>query len=231
MVTYKEYTAFDQQVHEWLDRNKKDGKVFTKKQIPPVITISREWGAEGSTISYKLQENLGESWRVWDKQIIGEIAKRAEVRNEVVKSIEEKSYSKIESFFRGFFTGESLNQSKYRRHMTNVLLALGHHGYAIILGRAANFVLPQAFRVRIVASRKFRIQGMQKKEKISEEEALFLMRQSDHERSDFVKQLYNADVNAPWNYDLCLKMNYIKPETAVDMIIQGAKDKLGKLTP
>ena len=114
--------------------------------------------------------------------------------------------------------------------MTSVVLALGHHGYAIILGRAANFVLPRAFRVRIVASRKFRIQDLQKKEKVSEEEALFLLRQSDHERSDFVKQLYNADVNAPWNYDLCLKMNYIKPETAVTMIIEGAKDKLGKLT-
>ena len=72
MVVYKEYTALDQQVHEWLDRNKQTEKFLSKKQLPPVITISREWGSEGSTIAYDLQKKLGEPWRVWDKQIIEE---------------------------------------------------------------------------------------------------------------------------------------------------------------
>ena len=83
--------------------------------------------------------------------------------------------------------------------------------------------------MRIVASRKFRIYTLQKQDKISEEEALYLMRQSDYEKSEFIKQVFNEAVNDPWHYDLCIKTNYIKPETIAGIIIDGASDKLGKL--
>lgn len=230
MIAYKEYQAIDAQVKEWLERNEKTAKALPKKQIPPVITISREWGSLGNKIAYLLRDRLGDPWRVWDKQIIGEIAKRAEVRNEVVKSIEKKGLSHFEAFFKNFFGVEVFEKSEYRKHVTSILLALGHRGYAIIIGRGGNFILPRAFRVRIVASRKYRMEHLKKEGKISEEEALYVMRQADHESSEFVKQVFDGDINAPWNYDLCLKTNYIKPETAVEMISSGAKDKLGKLT-
>lgn len=231
----KGYAIIDRQIKEWLNEKEvKDKRIIhngktLKNRLSPVITISREWGAGGTEIVKQLQEKLGSPWLIWDKQIIGEIAKRAEVRNDIVRSIEDKSFSVFESFFKGFFMREDLTQNEYRRHVTSILLALGHRGHAIIVGRGANFVLPQAFRVRLVASRKFRIQDMQKKEKVTEEEALFLIRQSDHERDEFVKQVFAGEINAPWNYDLCIKTNYIKPETVAEMIIQGAEDKLGSL--
>lgn len=229
MTAQKDYQMVDRQINEWLERNTKISSEVTKKTIPPVITISEEWGAGGSQIAQLIKKELGDPWRVWGKQIVGEIAKRADVRNEIVKSIEDNAYSRFESFFKGFFTSESFTQNEYRRHVTNILLALGHHGYAVILGRGSNFVLPRAFRVRIVASRKYRVNTLQKQDKVSEEEALYLMRQSDHEKSEFIKQVFNENINDPWNYDMCIKTNYIKPETAAKSIIESAKDKLGKL--
>jgi len=227
MITRTQQQLIDRQIQDWLSRNRK--KTEVKQKVHPVITISREWGAQGSEIASLIKEKLGERWQVWDKEIINAVAKKADVRSEMIKLVDEKSQSKFELFFKSFFGKEIFSQSEYRRHVTAILLALGHHGYTIILDRGSNFVLPYAFRVRVVASRKYRILSLQEKDKVTEEEALFLMRQSDHEKANFVKQVFNENLNDPWNYDLCIKTNYISEKTVAEIIVQGAKDKLGKL--
>ncbi len=230
MIVRKEYQIIDQQVREWIERNKKSKTHDNKQQIPPVITISREWGVGSHEVALKLRERLGADWRIWDKQIIGEIAQRADVRNEVVRSVEEGKQTQFEIFFRSIFGSDYLSHDEYRRHVASILIAIGHHGKAIILGRGANFILPRSFRVRLVGSRKYRIEHIQEKNRFTEEEALAVMRQSDHEKSQFVKQVYNEDINSPWHYDLCVKVNYIKTETIAEMILRGTEDKLGKLS-
>jgi len=227
METGKTLTELtEEQVKEWMAATQK--KVQQKEiKRGPVITISREWGSGGSKVAYLLKDKFGKPWQVWDKEILDEIQKNTEVNREVIESLDEKSKSAFENFVDNIFagTGRYFGIDDYRVNLVKVISRIGHFGYAVILGRGANFILPDAFRVRIVASRRKRVDVMEKYEEVSESEALLLMRRSDHEREDFVQRYFNSNINDPWNYDLCVKTSYLSPEAIAEMITLGVKEK------
>ena len=215
----------EQQVREWLVNVKKPVR---GERVTPVITISRELGSGGSKIAEIIKEKLGDPWKVWDKEILEEIQRMTEAKQEIVESLDEKSKSRFENFLEGLLNSDSrfFGIDDYKRNLVRVLLRIGHYGHAIILGRGANFILPNSFRVRVVASRRKRVEVLKKYEDFSYQEARLLMRQSDHEREEFVRRYFNESINSPWNYDLCIKTSYISPERAAEVIIKCAKDKL-----
>src|SRR4030043_1277953 len=88
------------QINEWIEMTKIPR---ANKKNPPVITISREWGSEGSGIAREIQRKLGEPWKIWDKQIIDEIAKKTDVRKEFIESLDERVHTEFEKFLGGFY--------------------------------------------------------------------------------------------------------------------------------
>jgi hypothetical protein len=218
----------EEQVKQWLILTKKEINKGGVRKNGPVITISRELGSGGYKIAQIIKNKLGEPWKIWDREILDEIHKLASVKKDIIESLDEKSKSRFENFLEGILSGESgfFGIDEYKKYLVQVLLRIGHFGNAIILGRGANHVLPNSFRLRMVASRKKRVEVLKEKEGFSEEEILYLIRESDHEREDFIKKYFNANINDPWDYDLCIKSSYISPEKAAEIIISCAKDKL-----
>ena len=104
------------------------------------LVISRECGSGGASLARFLSERL--KWQVFDREIVEEVARSAHVRRQLIESVDGRVRSGWGEFCRKIAEGEGFDRESYLYHLRQVILALGHHGDVIILGRGANYILP-----------------------------------------------------------------------------------------
>jgi len=94
------------------------------------------------------------------------------------------------------------------------------------MGRGANFLFPNALKVRIVSRMEDRVQAMVKYEHISAREAKKQIEASDKERTEFTQALFQHDPRKAHHYDVIIRTGKdIDVETATDAILVLAKKK------
>ncbi|MEN6372514.1 MAG: cytidylate kinase-like family protein [Armatimonadota bacterium] len=191
----------------------------------PVITISRQLGSGGRLVAGRLAERLG--WSLWDKDLVDAIAKNADVSHRIVADFDEKTISEIDILARTIAGEKEIGRFYYGHHLARVILAVARHGNAIILGRGANFLLTGALNVRIVASEELRIQSLMKYGEMSREEALDRIHESDRERAEFIRRLYNKDIEDTLAYDLVITLDELGIEGVAEIILVALQVKNG----
>ncbi len=192
----------------------------------PIITISREMGSGGKPIANIVAKRLGRKWKVYDKEIIDEITKESRLKKELIASIDEKKLPLAEELILEIFGRRLPNLSTYYRHLVHVLSLIGQRGYAIVLGRGANFIFPHALKIRVICEMQQRIYWEMTCEKISEKEAIKRIEKSDQERRDFIKTLFNHDIKKAHHYDLVIRTGpNLSIEDAADIIVDLAQRK------
>jgi cytidylate kinase len=193
----------------------------TKVTNPPLITISRQLGSGGTEIAQELGNRLG--WAVWDSKIINKIANDANVSREMVEHLDGRRISVFEEMARAIFSPTStLRWETYLKHLVGVIMSIGQQGKAIIVGRGANFILPEALNVRIIASFDYRIETMMKRYDISQQEAESRIVRSDQEKEEFIKKVFGTDIDDAAFYDLIIKMDELG-ENATQVIRTAAQ--------
>lgn len=200
----------------------------SEKKVLPLITISREMGAGGKPIAHLVAKKLGKKWRVYHKDLIDKIAKKAHLEKQLIKEIDEKNIPMIDKIIADFFGKRYPSLAVYHKNLVKVLSEISQRGYAIIIGRGANFLLPQAFNVRIIASMDQRIKWQMEFEKISKKEAIKRITKSDKQRLDFIQSLYQHDIRKAHHYDLIIRTGKNLPiDLAADLIVLAAKKRFG----
>jgi len=189
-----------------------------------VVTVSREMGSGGSEIAQVIACELG--WDLWDRQIVDEIARSAHVRTEVVESLDEHTRSEVLSILRELL-GDRLQEAGYRYHLAQVVLTIARHGNAVIVGRGANYLLPQAFNLRVVAPMAARAARVAHREGISRDDAEHRCHASDRERADFVRTLYGRDINNALDYDVVANTGHLQSADAAAMLAVGLRLRFG----
>jgi cytidylate kinase len=121
----------------------------------------------------------------------------------------------------------SVSHGTYLRRLTQILIALEREDNVLIVGRGAAFVLtdPGTLHVRVVAPMPCRIARLVQREGVSRSQAHRLLRASDEARARFVRQSFDADIDAPYHYDLTLNTAELSLEDAVEIILLGAGRK------
>lgn len=203
---------------------------FMKEKEPlmrgplPVITISREMGSGGKAIANLVAKRLGKNWKVYDQEIIDEIAREAHLERKLVKSIDEKRLPLADELILEIFGRRFMNMSGYYKHLVRVLSLIGQRGQAIVLGRGANFIFPQALKIRIICEMSQRVTWEMTYEGISRAEAIRRIDESDDERKDFVQTLFNHDHRKAHHYDMVIRTGpNLMIEDATDLIVELAK--------
>jgi len=203
----------DRRVTEWflLERARKEERKAEKQPVgvQPVITISRQYGAGGHSVADKLVTWMGPKWQVWDKEIIEAIAQSAQERTEMVASLDEVTQSWMEQMVRSLFNVRYMEAQAYHRHLAQVLLALAQQGRKVIIGRGANFVLPEALNVRLEAGLDFRVNDIMERYKVTKDEALRKIHEVDRVRADFTKRVFNRDITDRRAYDIIIQTDAI----------------------
>lgn len=106
-------------------------KVQTSKMKQPCITIAKEMGSGGVELAQNLAKRL--DWKLFDKNLVEYIARKAHVRNEMVAIFDEKTQNEIQNWVLTLLDSHALGSDKYYKHLVTVIRTIGEHGYAIIL--------------------------------------------------------------------------------------------------
>ena len=205
----------EEQVNRWQLMQKEQKE---EKEGVSIITISREPGSGGRIVAGKLAEKLGID--IFHQEVINEIAKRADVSEKLLETLDERGFSILEDWISSLVYDRHLWPDEYMQHLMKVIGTIGKHGRAVIVGRGANFVLPpeKRFSVRIVAPQPWRIQNVSKEFDITPEEAKRRVNQTESDRRAFIRKYFNADITDPTNYDLVINTATLNVDDTVNVI-------------
>ena len=192
----------------------------------PIITLSRERGSGGRPIANLVEKQLGSPWKVFNKEIIDDIAKQTKLAREIIKEIDESNIPFIDELLADFFGERYLNFSVYHRNLVKTLSTIGQRGYAIIVGRGATFLFPNSLKVRVICEMEQRIKWLMEYENMIRSEAIRDIQQSDERRIDFVKNVYKHDPRKAHHYDLVIRTGpNLSIKDAADLIVDEAKKR------
>jgi CMP/dCMP kinase len=195
----------------------RDGAV-AKEAFLPNLAISRQRGSGGWRIGQAFAEKTG--FRLFDSEILNEIAKNLKISKKVLKTIDEQNLSRMEIFINRLFRNRYIEPNDFQNHLVQTVLSIAEHGKAVFVGRAAYAIIPpeRCLRLRCVAPLEIRIANISRELKLSEDEARFDVIQKDRDREVFIKQNFGLDVQNEVNFDLILNTQRLALEEAIRLI-------------
>jgi cytidylate kinase len=222
----------ERQARAWQMRRKLAGeggeaarKALVHLQEGPWISISRQWASGGLQMAVELGRRLG--WQVYDREILIEMARHAELREAILSRVEERSLDTFGEYIAHLVTGDPVRPA-YAQEMMQVVWGLARQGQAVIIGRGANWFLEPAFglRVRVVAPFERRVARLVEHDGMDDGAARTQTREDDAQRKDFVHKLFGRDIDDPLGYDMVVNLGDIDEQTAADMVQSALRAKL-----
>lgn len=190
---------------------------FTK----PFITIAREPGSGGVPIAQAVAKKLG--FFCLDEQVIDEIASSTKLRKDLIRAVDEKHRSHVEDIVQSLLNADYVDDLKYVKELTRILVTYAIRGNVVIVGRGANFLTPFAkgLHVSITAPYDVRVQRAMKYEGFTKKKAEEVIAKVEKERKEFVKQYFRKDPTKINSYDLTLNTMHFSVEQSRDLIIDA----------
>jgi cytidylate kinase len=203
-----------------------------KRQIY-VVTVSRNYGAQGKVLAQLLADRLGV--RCCDREILQGVASRANVDVELVKTLDEHVKRIKGNWWHGFFKGQTFSREQYFHHLVKVVLSISQNG-GVIVGRGSHLILgpERAFRVRITGTLPRCAERIAARENLSDAAARQRVLDVDRERSEYIRELYDVDIEGAGFYDLILNSDRFDVETMVEIVLfamQGAGYAMPEAVP
>jgi len=194
-------------------------KDLHKKIRIPVITVSMEAGSGGFLIAREVSQRL--DFDLYHRKILKPMARSAHVTPEVLDAMEKTRLSGAHDLIASLLDKKYLPQDEYLRVLEEIVHALGKVGHAVIVGRAANFILKpeERFAVRVIAPQETRIRNVAFAHGVSLREAEKRIKNRNARRKAFIKENYGAQVGDPLNYDLVINTARMDALTGAQAII------------
>lgn len=192
-----------------------------------IITISREYGAGGSTIGHLVEEKLG--YEYLDKALILGTASEAQVSVDSVLKMDEVvpvNFGFAQSLFD--FYNKPLNEKLFAAQ-SQVIRRFGEKGKCVIVGRNANSILREfdnSLHVFICGSMKSRVERMLKKEMYegtTEAKMRDIIEAVDKRRRKYCEYYTKTVFGDARYYDICLDSSRLGVETCADIICELAQ--------
>jgi cytidylate kinase len=189
-----------------------------------VITISRGSYSKGKEIAEKLAQKLAYDC------ISREILLRASDQFNVKEAKLIRALHDAPSFFDRFKHGKE----KFTAFIHEVFLGYIQKDNVIYHGLAGHYFtrgIPNVLKVRINSTIEDRIEEEMRRENIPEEEARYLLTKDDEERRKWGMYLYGIDTKDAELYDVVLKIDNIKVNDAVEILVDIANRPCFQTTP
>jgi cytidylate kinase len=190
----------------------------------PIITISRGSFSRGKEVAEKLAQKLG--YQCISRDILLEASEQFNIPEiKLIRAIHDAP-SILERLTHG--------KDQYVAYIRSTLLKQVQKDNVVYHGLAGHYFLmgiPHVIKVRIMADLEDRVQEEMRREKISAEEARFILKKDDDERRRWSIQLYGVDTWDPMLYDMVLHLKYLTVDDAVDLISKAAQLPRFQATP
>ena len=198
----------NQQVLRWLieQQGASDRPPESRVEVRqrPMITVSREFGAFGGEMGRVVAEQLDIGF--YAQELVHEVARRADVRRQVVEALDERTQSRLESWIDDLMIVRRFSQSDYLRNLSETLVALARHRSGVVVGRGGHLILDahRTLRVRCYAPLERRVEYIAERDGLTKEEAQIKVARVDEERRTFYMRHFKSDITSPLNFDLLL---------------------------
>ena len=212
----------------------------------PIVTISRQYGAGGSSVAALVAAELGAE--VVDKLLIEEVARRLELSPSEVEAEAERPRTLLERLVRSFSSLEPMMGAGWtppypdpmfdpRKEIVlltgKVIHEVAVGGNVVIVGRGAGFALadvPGVFRVFLRAPEAARATVLVARLGVNEAEARRRLHETDANRAAYVHQLYGHDWCDPAEYELIINTGRLGYKAAADLILLGLREQVAMPT-
>ena len=209
----------------------------------PVITISRQFGAGGSSVAKLVAERR--HLDVVDQALIAEVARRASVPPEDVQAEDERSASLLDRLAAPFsplaaglgvawdppYPDAAYDPRREVLQLTqDVVREVARAGNVVIVGRGGAHILrdrPDVLHVFLHADRAFRERIVMEREKLDQAAAARRIHQMDANRRAYNKQVYGRDWLDVRLYDLAIDTGRIGFDGAAGIILAALERQAG----
>ena len=210
----------------------------TKEQF--VITISREIGTGGRTVGRLLAEKLGV--RFCDKDLVNALRERFGLTTYEIEKLKGEKKNWLTDLFAklnpspvavmngdpgGVYFDNSekeVTTDEIFKAECEILRAIAVESSCVIAGRSGFFVLdnhPNKFDIFLTSPHQNRIERVMRKQDLNENTARIIVDEIDKMRENYVKRYTDKSRYDLRNYDLCLNMEGLTEEQAVDIILKA----------
>lgn len=191
-----------------------------------IITISRQFGAGGSTIGERLARELG--YEYYNKELILTAARESNLDVDSLVQWDEKipaSFGFTQSLFD--FYNRPLSEKIFDAQK-KVIRMFARNGNCVILGRNANSILKQyddTLHIFISADFNWRLERMKKKmPDLTENKIIENIKTVDKARAKYCSYHTNTVFGMAENYDLCLNSSKLGIDKCIEIIKDICKD-------
>jgi cytidylate kinase len=194
-----------------------------KNQEQPTVTISREFGCEALPIAQKvqalLQEKTGTSWGIMDRATLDRLAHNHALSEEVFRNLGGKN-GFLDDMMSTILTDWTSDKDYYQL-LCNQIVPFAKAGNVIIVGVGAGILtrnMPNCHKFRIIAPMAYKIQSFASRHQMNEHEAEKTIVKLQKQRTAFIKDFLNHDVNDITLYDVIFNKATNSFDQIADMI-------------
>jgi cytidylate kinase len=198
----------------------------TEGAAPPppfTVTISREVGALGGSVAAEVGRRL--HWPVYDREILDKIAEEMRRPSFHLEAVDERPGHWLEECLSALVNQYHVSSDTYFKYLLAAVRGLGAVGRCVLVGRGANFILPEAstLRVRLVASPEDRLEVMARRLGVTPQQAAPRAEATERQRLGFVRRYFQRDATDPHHYDLVLNLSRLSVGEAADVVIEALR--------
>lgn len=202
-----------------------------------LITISRQYGAGGSTVAGLVAGKLG--WTLIDNELVDRVAARAGLSPAEVAEQEERAPGVLERLVLALAASSSelltpasaqalkpIEEPRLVEITEKVVAEVAAEGKVVLVGRAATAVLAgahDAIHVRLVAPKPHRIEVVAKRLGVDAKMAEEAIDKTDANRARYHREYYRREWNDAANYHLVLNTGVLGYEAAADLVVARAR--------
>jgi cytidylate kinase len=183
-----------------------------------VIVISKGSYSHGGEVARKVAQRLGLD--CISRDILLDTSKKFNISElRLIRAVEDAP---------SFLEKYTFGREKYIKYIKAAILNALAKGNIIYHGFAGHFFvgdISHVLKVRIIADMEERIAYMMKRENVSKEDAIQLVKKVDEERTKWSLKLYGMDTWDTRLYDLVINIGKITLDHAVDLICQTVQQK------
>ncbi len=178
-----------------------------------LITVSREYGAGGGEVASRLAKALG--WDLLDHELLHRAAQLEHLPDSELEALDEQAVSLADRF--------RLHppHERYIHGLAEAAHQAVAQGNVVLVGRGSRQLVgesPEAFHLRLVAPRDWRVRRMAAIEDLSPERATARCLQVDRTRERFTKYFFGPTASLPCQYDLVVNTGRVPLDEVVALV-------------
>jgi len=190
----------------------------------PIITINRGSYSRGKAVAEKLAEKLG--YECVSREVLLDASGEFNIPEiKLIRALHDAP-SVLERFTYG--------KERFISYIYSSLLQHARKDNMVYHGLAGQYFLSDishVLKVRIIADIQDRVKEEMRRENISSEKALYILKKDDEERRKWSMQIYGTDTWDGRLYDIVLHIHQLTVDDAVDLLCQIVQKPAFQTTP